>query len=93
MLSDEITTGAVKSSDADRKALAAKSHAWNVSQPKFKGMFPDYAGEQPKDLPNMSGKPPAPAGPQGEGKAPAVSRRFTLPEHARAAELMPATSP
>lgn len=79
MLSDEITTGAVKQSDSERKSLAAKSHAWNAAQPKFKTLFPEYAGEQLKDLPNMSGKAPEPAGPQGEGKAPpGVSLSFPL---------------
>lgn len=73
MLSDEITTGAVKQSDAERKSLAGRSHAWNAAQPKFKSMFPDYAGERMKDLPKMSGKAPAPAGPQGEGKAPSTA--------------------
>ncbi|TKA52479.1 hypothetical protein B0A53_04853 [Rhodotorula sp. CCFEE 5036] len=70
MLSDEITTGAVKHSDSERKSLATKSHAWNAAQPKFRTLFPEYAGERMKDLPNMSGKAPEPAGPQREGKAP-----------------------
>ena len=79
MLSDEITTGAVKQADSERKTLAAKSHAWNAAQPKFKTLFPEYAGERMKDLPNMSGKAPEPAGPQGEGRAPpGVSLFFAL---------------
>lgn len=79
MLSDEITTGAVKQSDSERKSLAAKSHAWNAAQPKFKTLFPEYAGERMKDLPNMSGKAPEPAGPQGEGKVPpGVSLSFAF---------------
>ncbi|GAA5878710.1 hypothetical protein JCM3774_000481 [Rhodotorula dairenensis] len=73
MLSDEITTGAVKQSDSERKALARQSHAWNAAQPKFKSLFPDYAGEVMKDLPKMSGKAPAPAGPQGEGRPPSTA--------------------
>lgn len=79
MLSDEITTGAVKHSDSERKTLAAESHAWNAAQPKFRTLFPEYAGERMKDLPNMSGKAPEPAGPQGEGKAPpGVSLSFAF---------------
>lgn len=62
--------GAVKSTDAERRALATKSHAWNITQPKFKTMFPDYATTAMKDLPNMSGAAPKPAGLQGEGKVP-----------------------
>ncbi|KAH8918669.1 UBC-like protein [Atractiella rhizophila] len=30
MLSEEMTTGSVKTSDADRRILAARSHAWNL---------------------------------------------------------------
>jgi ubiquitin-conjugating enzyme E2 J2 len=41
MLSDEMTTGSETSTDADKKALAAKSHAWNIEQRKFKEVFPD----------------------------------------------------
>ena len=41
MLSDEMTTGSVNSSDADKKAYAARSHAWNIEQRKFKDAFPD----------------------------------------------------
>lgn len=62
--------GAVKSTDAERCTLASKSHAWNITQPKFKSMFPDYATPAMKDLPNMSGAAPKPAGLQGEGKVP-----------------------
>jgi ubiquitin-conjugating enzyme E2 J2 len=41
MLSDEMTTGGVTSSDNDKKVYAAKSHAWNIEQRKFKEIFPD----------------------------------------------------
>ncbi|GAA5874190.1 hypothetical protein JCM1840_000382 [Sporobolomyces johnsonii] len=71
MLSDEITTGAIRSTDAERRALAAASHAWNIAQPKFRTIFPEYAGPAIKDVPNMTGGAPPPAPPQGEGVAPA----------------------
>ncbi|GAA5825808.1 hypothetical protein JCM3770_006342 [Rhodotorula araucariae] len=73
MLSEEITTGATKATDAERRDLASKSHAWNIAQPKFRTIFPDYAGTAMKDVPNMSGAAPAPAGPQGDGKVPGSS--------------------
>lgn len=41
MLSDDITTGSINSSDNDKRALAARSHAWNISQKKFREAFPD----------------------------------------------------
>lgn len=72
--------GAVKSTDAERRALADKSHAWNIAQPKFKNMFPDYTTPAMRDLPNMSGSAPKPAGPQGEGKVPV---RFKISVRAR----------
>lgn len=38
-----------------RKALASRSHAYNVSQLQFRKVFPEYVEdrENPKDLPNM----------------------------------------
>lgn len=41
MLSDEMTTGSVTTSDADKRAFAARSHAWNLEQRRFKEAFPD----------------------------------------------------
>lgn len=41
MLSDEMTTGSVTSTDAHKRAFAARSHAWNVANPRFKEAFPD----------------------------------------------------
>jgi hypothetical protein len=49
MLSDEMTTGGVTSSDNDKKVYAAKSHAWNIEQRKFKEIFPDVC---PPPLPS-----------------------------------------
>lgn len=43
MLSDEITTGSVTTSDADKRAYAARSHSWNITQKKFKEMFPEVS--------------------------------------------------
>ncbi|KZV98803.1 UBC-like protein [Exidia glandulosa HHB12029] len=64
MLADEITTGSVTTTDADKRAYAARSHAWNLAHKRFRDMFPDYCTEQLKDLPNMAQKergiPPAP---------------------------------
>jgi hypothetical protein len=41
MLSDEITTGSVNTTDADKRAWARKSHSWNIQQRKFKEAFPE----------------------------------------------------
>lgn len=43
MLSDEMTTGSVTSSDSHKRAFAARSHSWNIAQPRFKEVFPDVS--------------------------------------------------
>jgi len=53
MLSDEMTTGSVTSSESHKRAYAAKSHAWNIAQQRFRDAFPDYSTPQMRDLPNM----------------------------------------
>ncbi|KAJ6462392.1 UBC-like protein [Mycena vitilis] len=53
MLSDEMTTGSVTSTEAHKRAFAARSHAWNILQPRFKEAFPEYCSPQIRDLPNM----------------------------------------
>lgn len=61
MLSDEMTTGSVTSSDVHKRIFAQRSHAWNVLQPRFKEAFPDYCTPELRALPNMGerslGKP------------------------------------
>ncbi|KAF9480334.1 UBC-like protein, partial [Pholiota conissans] len=56
MLSDEMTTGSVTSSDAYKRAFAARSHSWNITQPRFKEAFPEYSSPVMRDLPNMGEK-------------------------------------
>ncbi|KIK55277.1 hypothetical protein GYMLUDRAFT_48000 [Collybiopsis luxurians FD-317 M1] len=53
MLSDEMTTGSVNSSDSQKRQFASRSHAWNLGQARFKEAFPDYCTQAPKDVPNM----------------------------------------
>lgn len=43
MLSDEMTTGSVTTTDADKRAYAARSHSWNIQQRRFKEAFPDVS--------------------------------------------------
>ncbi|KAH8103916.1 UBC-like protein [Cristinia sonorae] len=56
MLSDEMTTGSVTTSDADKRAYAARSHAWNLEQRRFKEAFPDFCTPTTKPVPNMAEK-------------------------------------
>jgi len=56
MLSDEMTTGSVTSSTAHKRVFAQKSHAWNISQARFKEAFPEYCTPVMHDLPNMGEK-------------------------------------
>ncbi|KAF5360074.1 hypothetical protein D9758_007554 [Tetrapyrgos nigripes] len=53
MLSDEMTTGSVTSSDSHKRVFAARSHEWNLKQARFREAFPDYCTPSPRDLPNM----------------------------------------
>jgi len=72
MLSDEMTTGSVTSTDAHKRTFAARSHAWNITQPRFREAFPDHCAPEMKDLPNMGPKSERP--PRGTAippKAPA----------------------
>lgn len=71
MLSDEMTTGSVRTTEAEKRAFAAKSHEWNCKNVKFKTIFPDYATPEMKRLPNMGeqdlGKPDGPPLPKKLG--------------------------
>lgn len=80
MLSDEMTTGSVNSSDTHKRTLASKSHSFNISQARFREAFPDYCTPTPRDLPNMGererGKPGAPS---TSASQPANVSSFTSP--------------
>ncbi|CAG8455651.1 10676_t:CDS:2 [Ambispora gerdemannii] len=41
MCSNEATTGSIKTTDADKKIYAGRSHHYNLNDPKFKEIFPD----------------------------------------------------
>ncbi|KAF7983658.1 hypothetical protein HWV62_19543 [Athelia sp. TMB] len=80
MLSDEMTTGSVTSSDGHKRAFAQRSHAWNITQPRFKEAFPEHCTPELRDLPNMGerslGKPDSPVvtrAPSGTMNPTAVS--------------------
>ena len=53
MLEDELTTGGIRTTEAEKKLLAPQSHAFNIKNPKFKAIFPEYADPGMRDLPNM----------------------------------------
>ncbi|KAN0061329.1 Ubiquitin-conjugating enzyme E2 6 [Thecaphora frezii] len=87
MCSEEMTTGSVTGSDADRRTLAARSHEYNLSQKKFCQLFPEYATKEIRDLPNMGDKKPEPAssstgGSSGDGKAQGLRQRAPSTEPA-----------
>ncbi|CAG8530607.1 5838_t:CDS:2 [Ambispora leptoticha] len=41
MCSNEATTGSIKTTDADKKIYAGRSHQYNLNNPKFKEVFPE----------------------------------------------------
>jgi ubiquitin-conjugating enzyme E2 J2 len=44
MLSDEMTTGSMTTTEADKRTLAKRSHDWNRKQLNFVEAFPDVSG-------------------------------------------------
>ncbi|KAI1793443.1 UBC-like protein [Ganoderma leucocontextum] len=56
MLSDEMTTGSVTSTDAEKRNYATRSHAWNLQQKRFREGFPEYCTPIARDVPNMAQK-------------------------------------
>ncbi|KAI0039624.1 UBC-like protein [Auriscalpium vulgare] len=77
MLSDEMTTGSVTTSDAEKRLYATRSHPWNVEQRKFRDAFPEYCTPTLRALPNMGekerGKPDTPP-----AASPSVTATTTL---------------
>eukprot|EP00168_Porphyra_purpurea_P004284 TRINITY_DN1501_c0_g1_i1.p2 TRINITY_DN1501_c0_g1~~TRINITY_DN1501_c0_g1_i1.p2 ORF type:complete len:313 (+),score=48.20 TRINITY_DN1501_c0_g1_i1:23-940(+) len=47
MTSDELTAGAIRSSDADKLRLARKSHAYNRKDKTFRELFPEFVRSDP----------------------------------------------
>ncbi|KAF9451185.1 UBC-like protein [Macrolepiota fuliginosa MF-IS2] len=83
MLSDEMTTGSLNSSEDVRRAYAARSHEWNLAQPRFREVFPEYCTPSPCDLPNMAqkerGKTPPAASPSSQATSSSPAVRETNP--------------
>ncbi|KAH8825917.1 UBC-like protein [Flagelloscypha sp. PMI_526] len=53
MLSDEMTTGSMNTSESHKRAFAVRSHPWNLEQSRFRDAFPEYASQAMRNLPNM----------------------------------------
>ncbi|KAJ2832445.1 Ubiquitin-conjugating enzyme E2 6 [Coemansia sp. 'formosensis'] len=47
MVEEEVTTGGIRTSNADRKALARKSHAFNLANKQFCEVFPALCTAEP----------------------------------------------
>ncbi|KAK7687661.1 hypothetical protein QCA50_008876 [Cerrena zonata] len=87
MLSDEMTTGSVTTSDADKRAYAVRSHAWNLEQRRFKEAFPDYCTPAPRDVPNMAQKE------LGSSSKPPPQQQTATPVPARITSSTPIPTP
>ncbi|RDB23895.1 Ubiquitin-conjugating enzyme E2 6 [Hypsizygus marmoreus] len=102
MLSDEMTTGSVTSAEAHKRAFATRSHAWNLTQPRFRDAFPEYCTPHLRDLPNMGHKErgkPEPLLPSSISSTPTPSFRLTpstssvsLPPNPGPLNLVPTTN-
>lgn len=73
MCADEMTTGSIMATPADRATLATRSHAFNITQPKFRKIFPEYSKEKQIDLPNMGEGKKVGEGSSSAQSAPASS--------------------
>lgn len=91
MLSDEMTTGSVTSSDAHKRIFAARSHSWNLTQLRFKEAFPEHCLPGLQDLPNMGEKERGKPDPAQEPQLPSSTSTsstasfasiFSIPSHA-----------
>lgn len=86
MLSDEMTTGSVTSSDVHKQAFAVRSHGWNIAQPRFQEAFPEYCTPELRDLPNMGEKE------RGTSAAPIVAPAAVTSTPPSSALIQPQTS-
>lgn len=82
MLSDEMTTGSMTSSDGDKRVLAQRSHDWNIKQKRFVEAFPEYSGLVMKELPNM-----------GEADRGSSSNSTPIPSSAPSLTTSPSPTP
>lgn len=73
MTSDEMTAGAIRSSDADKARLARKTHAFNRKDKTFRELFPEFVrsdgGADPVSAAEGEGTA-APAGSSGSQASP-----------------------
>ncbi|KAI9343741.1 UBC-like protein [Zopfochytrium polystomum] len=96
MLEETPTTGSIKTSLAERRLLAKKSHAFNLNNSKFAAVFPEYCTPEPLPLPNMPGLKPAvavsPAAPPNSSST-SLSSAFTLPPPSQATPASSTSAP
>jgi ubiquitin-conjugating enzyme E2 J2 len=50
MLSDEMTTGSVTSTDVEKRDFALRSHEWNRKQKRFRDAFPEVSGQRSRNV-------------------------------------------
>ncbi|KAJ1946432.1 Ubiquitin-conjugating enzyme E2 6 [Kickxella alabastrina] len=79
MVEDEVTTGSIRLSYSDRKALARKSHAFNLANKLFADIFPELCTPEPAPEPSLDPmtdklvvKPSQKALPATEARPPAT---------------------
>lgn len=84
MLTEEITTGSASSNHHERVMLAARSHAWNLNQKRFRDAFPSFSTLEMRDLPNMGVKErglPEPTAASSPGDLSPASSTVSIPGH------------
>jgi ubiquitin-conjugating enzyme E2 J2 len=46
MVTNETTTGSVRTTELEKKVLAGQSRAWNQKQRVFRELFPEWCGQE-----------------------------------------------
>ncbi|KAJ2001042.1 Ubiquitin-conjugating enzyme E2 6 [Coemansia thaxteri] len=77
MVEEEATTGGIRTSNADRKALARKSHAFNLANKQFSEVFPELCTPEPAPLvdPTQSSEADMVVAAQTDGGTPVAGTR------------------
>ncbi|KAI0675968.1 UBC-like protein [Trametes maxima] len=79
MLSDEMTTGSVTTTDAEKRLYATRSHSWNLRQKRFREAFPEYCTPTLRDVPNMAQKERGVSSPPAASSKSRVSATTAMP--------------
>ncbi|KAJ2800950.1 Ubiquitin-conjugating enzyme E2 6 [Coemansia guatemalensis] len=74
MVEEEATTGSIRASNSDRKALARKSHKINLANKMFRELFPELCTPVPAPMTQPAAPATTAAAPKTNAKGSGASR-------------------